>query len=144
LPIDLKGLTDALEQLLGRNRLLPEVDRRGPYPASDRRAGEAGLLRLTDVVLAGFAGVVTADWIVYGMGRCYGAEIVGHPRLGRPPRGTPHRCRARRGDATPALKIGAFGLCLMGGPATVVGATATVGVWRAGSLSDIAVAIRSA
>jgi membrane protein DedA with SNARE-associated domain len=44
---------------------------------------QPGLLRLTDVVLAGFAGVVTADWILYGIGRCYGAEIVGHPRLGR-------------------------------------------------------------
>jgi membrane protein DedA with SNARE-associated domain len=44
---------------------------------------QPGLLRLTDVVLVGFAGVVTADWILYGLGRCYGAEIVGHPRLGR-------------------------------------------------------------
>jgi membrane protein DedA with SNARE-associated domain len=44
---------------------------------------QPGLLRLTDVVCAGFAGVVTADWILYGIGRCYGAEIVGHPRLGR-------------------------------------------------------------
>jgi membrane protein DedA with SNARE-associated domain len=44
---------------------------------------QPGLLRLTDVVLAGFAGVVTADWILYGIGRCYGAEIVGHPHLGR-------------------------------------------------------------
>src|SRR4029077_574016 len=44
---------------------------------------QPGLLRLTHVVLAGFAGVVTADWILYGLGRCYGVEIVGHPRLGR-------------------------------------------------------------
>ena len=44
---------------------------------------QPGLLRLSDVVLAGFAGVVTADWILYGIGRCYGAEVVGHPRLGR-------------------------------------------------------------
>jgi membrane protein DedA with SNARE-associated domain len=44
---------------------------------------QPGLLRLTDVVLAGFAGVVTADWILYGIGRGYGAEILGHPRLGR-------------------------------------------------------------
>ena len=44
---------------------------------------QPGLLRLTDVVLAGFAGVVTADWIVYGIGRSYGAAIVDHPRLGR-------------------------------------------------------------
>jgi len=44
---------------------------------------QPGLLRLTDVVLAGFAGVVTADWILYGIGRCYGAEVLGHPRLGR-------------------------------------------------------------
>jgi membrane protein DedA with SNARE-associated domain len=44
---------------------------------------KGGMLRLTDVVLAGFAGVVTADWILYGIGRHYGAEIVGHPRLAR-------------------------------------------------------------
>lgn len=44
---------------------------------------QPGLLRLTDVVLAGFAGLVTADWILYGIGRRYGAELVGHPRLGR-------------------------------------------------------------
>ena len=44
---------------------------------------QPGLVRLTDVVLAGFAGVVAADWILYGLGRCYGVEIVGHPRLGR-------------------------------------------------------------
>jgi membrane protein DedA with SNARE-associated domain len=43
---------------------------------------QPGLLRLTDVVLAGFAGVVTADWILYGIGRCYGAGIVGPARLG--------------------------------------------------------------
>jgi membrane protein DedA with SNARE-associated domain len=30
---------------------------------------QPGLLRLTDVVLAGFAGVVTAYWILYGIGR---------------------------------------------------------------------------
>jgi membrane protein DedA with SNARE-associated domain len=42
-----------------------------------------GLLRLRDVVLAGFAGVVTADWILYGIGRYYGAGVVGHPRLER-------------------------------------------------------------
>jgi membrane protein DedA with SNARE-associated domain len=40
-------------------------------------------VRLTHVVVAGFAGVVTADWILYGIGRCYGAGIVDHPRLGR-------------------------------------------------------------
>jgi membrane protein DedA with SNARE-associated domain len=34
-------------------------------------------------VLAGFAGVVTADWILYGIGRWYGPEVVGHPLLGR-------------------------------------------------------------
>jgi membrane protein DedA with SNARE-associated domain len=44
---------------------------------------QPGLLRLRDVVVAGFAGVVTADWILYGIGRCYGAEVVGHPRIGR-------------------------------------------------------------
>jgi membrane protein DedA with SNARE-associated domain len=44
---------------------------------------QPGLVRLTDVVLAGFAGVVTADWILYGIGRYYGAEIIGHPRLAR-------------------------------------------------------------
>ena len=44
---------------------------------------QPGLLRLTDVVLAGFVGVVTADWILYGIGRRYGAEIVDHPRLVR-------------------------------------------------------------
>jgi membrane protein DedA with SNARE-associated domain len=27
--------------------------------------------------------VVTADWILYGIGRCYGAEVVSHPRIGR-------------------------------------------------------------
>ena len=44
---------------------------------------QPGLLRLTDVVVAGFAGVVTADWILYGIGRYYGAALVDHPRLGR-------------------------------------------------------------
>jgi membrane protein DedA with SNARE-associated domain len=44
---------------------------------------QPGPLRLTDVVLAGFTGVVTADWILYGIGRCYGPEVLGHPRLGR-------------------------------------------------------------
>jgi membrane protein DedA with SNARE-associated domain len=44
---------------------------------------QPGLLRLTHVVLVGFVGVVTADWVLYGLGRCYGAEIVGHPRLER-------------------------------------------------------------
>jgi membrane protein DedA with SNARE-associated domain len=34
-------------------------------------------------VLAGFVGVVTADWILYGIGRRYGAEIVGHPGVAR-------------------------------------------------------------
>ena len=37
---------------------------------------QPGLLRLKDVVVAGFAGVVTADWILYGIGRCYGAVTV--------------------------------------------------------------------
>lgn len=44
---------------------------------------QPGLLRLSHVVVVGFAGVVTADWILYGIGRCYGAEVVGHPRIGR-------------------------------------------------------------
>jgi membrane protein DedA with SNARE-associated domain len=44
---------------------------------------QPGLLRLSDVVVVGFAGVVTADWILYGIGRCYGADVVGHPRIGR-------------------------------------------------------------
>ena len=44
---------------------------------------QPGLLRLRDVVVVGFAGVVTADWILYGVGRYYGAEVVGHPRIGR-------------------------------------------------------------
>lgn len=44
---------------------------------------KSGPLRLSEVVLAGLAGVITADWILYGIGRCYGAGIVGHPRLGR-------------------------------------------------------------
>jgi len=44
---------------------------------------QPGLLRLTDVVLAGFAGVITADWILYGIGRCYGEKILHHPRLAR-------------------------------------------------------------
>jgi membrane protein DedA with SNARE-associated domain len=42
---------------------------------------QPGLLRLTDVALAGLAGVVTADWILYVIGRCYGAALVDHPRL---------------------------------------------------------------
>ena len=44
---------------------------------------QPGLVRLSDVVLAGFGGVVIADWIVYGLGRYYGPAIVGHPRFGR-------------------------------------------------------------
>ena len=39
--------------------------------------------RLADVVIVGFAGVITADWILYGMGRRYGEAILGHPRLQR-------------------------------------------------------------
>jgi membrane protein DedA with SNARE-associated domain len=44
---------------------------------------QPGLVRLSDVVLAGFAGVVISDWIVYGLGRYYGPAIVAHPRFGR-------------------------------------------------------------
>jgi membrane-associated protein len=44
---------------------------------------QPGLLRLPDVVLTGFAGVVAADWILYAIGRCYGAAFVDHPRLRR-------------------------------------------------------------
>lgn len=38
-------------------------------------------LRLADVVIAGLAGVVSADWILYGIGRRYGEGILEHPRL---------------------------------------------------------------
>jgi membrane protein DedA with SNARE-associated domain len=44
---------------------------------------QPGLVRLSDVALAGFADVVIADWILYGLGRYYGPAIVGHPSLGR-------------------------------------------------------------
>jgi membrane protein DedA with SNARE-associated domain len=40
-------------------------------------------MRLADVVIAGFAGVVTADWILYGIGRRYGETVLEHPRLRR-------------------------------------------------------------
>ena len=42
-----------------------------------------GLMRLTHVALIGFAGVVTADWILYALGRCYGAALVDRPLLRR-------------------------------------------------------------
>ena len=41
------------------------------------------LLRLRDVIVVGFAGVVSADWIIYLAGRRYGATIVAHPWLAR-------------------------------------------------------------
>jgi len=40
-------------------------------------------LRLADVVIAGFAGVVAADWILYGIGRRYGEAVLEHPRVRR-------------------------------------------------------------
>ena len=45
--------------------------------------GPSGIGGVLLVVVAGFAGVVTADWILYGIGRYYGAALVDHPRLGR-------------------------------------------------------------
>ena len=41
------------------------------------------VLRLRDVIVVGFAGVVGADWIIYIAGRRYGATIVAHPWLAR-------------------------------------------------------------
>lgn len=40
-------------------------------------------LRLAEVVIAGFAGVVTADWILYAIGRRYGEAILRHPHFER-------------------------------------------------------------
>lgn len=40
-------------------------------------------LRLAEVVIAGFAGIVTADWILYGIGRRYGEAILRHPHVER-------------------------------------------------------------
>jgi membrane protein DedA with SNARE-associated domain len=40
-------------------------------------------LRLAAVMVAGFAGVVTADWILYGIGRRYGEAVLEYPRLRR-------------------------------------------------------------
>ena len=41
------------------------------------------VLRLRDVILVGFVGVVCADWIIYLVGRRYGDGIVAHPMLAR-------------------------------------------------------------
>jgi membrane protein DedA with SNARE-associated domain len=41
------------------------------------------VLRLRDVIAIGFAGVVCADWIIYLVGRHYGAGIVERPALAR-------------------------------------------------------------
>jgi membrane protein DedA with SNARE-associated domain len=41
------------------------------------------ILRLRDVIAVGFAGVVTADWIIYLAGRRYGPGFVAHPWLAR-------------------------------------------------------------
>src|SRR5439155_1519155 len=41
------------------------------------------ILRLRDVIAVGFAGVVTADWIIYLAGRRYGPGFVTHPWLAR-------------------------------------------------------------
>jgi membrane protein DedA with SNARE-associated domain len=40
-----------------------------------------GVLGLPAVIAVGFAGVALADWIIYLVGRRYGAELVAHPRL---------------------------------------------------------------
>jgi len=40
-------------------------------------------LRLSHVVVACLAGVVTGDWILYGLGRRYGEAILEYPRLRR-------------------------------------------------------------
>jgi membrane protein DedA with SNARE-associated domain len=40
-------------------------------------------LRLANVVIAGLAGVITGDWILYGFGRRYGEAILEYPRLRR-------------------------------------------------------------
>jgi membrane protein DedA with SNARE-associated domain len=44
---------------------------------------QQGVLRLPAVIAIGFAGVAIADWIIYLVGRRYGAELVAHPRLAR-------------------------------------------------------------
>ncbi len=41
------------------------------------------ILRLRDVLVVGFAGVVVADWIIYLAGRRYGPGFVAHPWLAR-------------------------------------------------------------
>jgi membrane protein DedA with SNARE-associated domain len=40
-------------------------------------------LRLAAVMIVGLAGVVAADWILYGLGRRYGEAVLDHPRLRR-------------------------------------------------------------
>jgi membrane protein DedA with SNARE-associated domain len=59
-----------------------------PFPEDLTLVGAGALadqriLRLRDVIVVGFAGVVAADWIIYLFGRHYGAGIVAHPRLAR-------------------------------------------------------------
>ena len=41
------------------------------------------VLRLEHVIAVGLLGVVTADWVIYLLGRRYGGEIVAHPFLAR-------------------------------------------------------------
>lgn len=40
-------------------------------------------VRLAEVVIAGLSGVVTADWILYCIGRRYGEAVLRHPHLKR-------------------------------------------------------------
>ena len=41
------------------------------------------ILGLRSVIVVGFLGVATADWIIYWVGRRYGSDIVAHPLLAR-------------------------------------------------------------
>jgi membrane protein DedA with SNARE-associated domain len=43
----------------------------------------SSIIVLFVVLVAGVVGVVTADWILYGIGRCYGTDVVDHPRIAR-------------------------------------------------------------
>ncbi|HLK12766.1 MAG TPA: DedA family protein [Candidatus Binatia bacterium] len=44
---------------------------------------QQGVLRLPAVIAVGLAGVAIADWLIYLVGRRYGADLVSHPRLAR-------------------------------------------------------------
>lgn len=40
-----------------------------------------GVVRLPHLIAIGLVGVISADWVIYLLGRRYGADLVAHPRM---------------------------------------------------------------